>query len=121
VNPSENESKIRQAILEVFPDAVLGSGPADREGRVEVRGGAVSLDRFAEILARTRIRDAARASLLRGMERGTGLRTSVFINKQAALAGRVNFTDEDVILGPITIEISGPGLREKIDEITLHD
>ncbi|HLF06270.1 MAG TPA: hypothetical protein VI893_03720, partial [Thermoplasmata archaeon] len=84
-------------------------------------GTAPTLDRFAEIIAQSRIRDAARAVMVRGIPRDDDSRCRFFINKQAALTGRVNFVAETAVLGAISVELKGAGVRAKIDEMTLHD
>jgi predicted RNA binding protein with dsRBD fold (UPF0201 family) len=120
VNPSEMLDRVRAAVLRIFPSAAMrvDAHPADR---LIIRAEAASLDRFAETIAQARIRDAARAVMIRGMPRGDERRTRFFLNKQAALGGRVNFADEAAILGPIVVEVEGEGLMDKIDEMTLHD
>lgn len=121
VSPSEVGARVRDAVLRIFPGAGLETRPHHPAGWSLVEGEAPSLDRFAEIIAQTRIRDAARAVMLRGARGGDGTRTRFFLSKQAALGGRVNFAEEGVLLGPIIVEVEGEGLTAKIDEITTRD
>lgn len=72
-------------------------------GKVVVDGkDQFSLERFRMILQRDRIRAAARSVLRRGME---GDRIVFFLNKQAAYAGHVSFSEPEgeSPLGPIRV------------------
>jgi hypothetical protein len=121
VNPSEVEGRVREAILKLFPGAQLRSEDDGPSGRLRISGRVASLDHFAETIARSRIRDAARATMLRGTK-GREEGSSLFhLNKQAALDGKVNFVDAAAILGPIVVEIRGPGLMAAIDRLTVHE
>lgn len=97
VFPTEDPGRVRQAVLNIFPNAE-GPGPD---------GGVLSMespdaDMLARKLAEQRIRDAARAALLRSV-RGGGI--GFCLNKQAALSGRVNFTDCGSALGDLEVLI----------------
>jgi len=121
VNPSEAEARVRRGMLRIFPDATLETRPDSPGGRIVIEGVAPTLDRFAEIIAQSRIRDAARAVMVRGIPRDDDTRCRFFINKQAAFVGRLNFVPETAVLGPITVELIGAGVMAKIDEMTVHD
>lgn len=72
-------------------------------GKVVVEGkDQSSLERFRMILQRDRIRAAARSVLRRGIE---GDRIVFFLNKQAAYAGHVSFSqpEGESPLGPIRV------------------
>ncbi|MGQ9583600.1 MAG: RNA-binding domain-containing protein [Thermoplasmatota archaeon] len=109
VRPSEDEGRVRTALLNIFPDLRVV-----REGDTLV-GAGESLSRFSELLRRQRIRDAARRVLHRGMK-GEGL-TVFRLNKQAAFVGKVSFSEGESPLGDITVRLEHPGLRALIDGI----
>ncbi len=98
---------MRQAILNIFPEARLG-------GDHGTAGDAVSLDHFAELLRRQHIRDAAH-DLLTGAVRGD--RMVFYLNKQAAYAGRVSFSAH-APLGDVCVTVVSENLRGLIEELT---
>ncbi len=90
------------------------------ESAVEVRvegNGPASLEKLRQILARDRIRSAARAVLFRRTE---GDRIVAFLNKQVAYAGHVSFCDPvgESPLGPIRLEIDSDDLTRVIEWLT---
>ncbi len=103
---TESAEKVRRAVLNLFPEARLEEGES-------LTGPAGSLDRFAELLQKQRIRDSAREVLL-GALRGRHL---VFhLNKQAAFAGRVSFSAH-APLGDICVTVVSDDLRGLIEEL----
>ncbi len=109
VRPSEDEGRVRTALLNIFPDLRVA-----REGERLV-GKGESLSRFGELIRRQRIRDAARRVLLRGM---TGEGATLFrLNKQAAFVGKVSFSEGESPLGDVTVRIEPHGLRPRIERI----
>jgi uncharacterized protein len=109
VRPSEDSEKVKRAILNLFPDLQF----EDPEGRIS--GTTESWGKFADILRRHRIRDAARGVMMRGM-RGETV-TSFCINKQAAFMGKVSFSESESPLGDIRITFEDPQLQNHIDSI----
>ncbi len=105
--PTEDPSKVRLALLNLFPDLVL-----EREDDRFV-GTTASLARLRELIRNQRIRDSARGQLLAGRFRD---RTRVALNKQAALLGIVNFS-AGAGLGDIEVEIESDELGEVIDDV----
>ncbi|MCD6263590.1 hypothetical protein J7L60_04195 [Candidatus Bathyarchaeota archaeon] len=104
VHPTEDEGKVSRAIKNILGDIDLEKAPL--EGglllKAEVRG-LDSLSHLKKRLERQRIRDAARALLLRSIE---GNRITFGLNRQAAYAGRLSFsTSGESPLGPITVAI----------------
>ena len=79
--------------------------------------GAISLEKFRMVLARDRIRAAARAVLFRQLEED---RIVVFLNKQVAYAGHVSFCEPvgESPLGPIRLEIQSEDPIGVIDWLT---
>ena len=109
VRPSEDEEKVRRAVLNLFPDMLLR-----REGdRLVGTGG--SLARLGDLLRRYRIRDAARGRLIHGKR---GDNCTVFrLNKQAAFMERVSFSDREAPLGDIRVRLEDDDLDRVIDQI----
>lgn len=106
IRPTESARRVRTAVLNLFPEARL-------EEEESLQGPAGSLDRFAELLVRQRIRDSSREVLL-GSVRGRRL---VFrLNKQAAFAGRVSFSAH-APLGDIRVTVVSDDLRGLIQEL----
>lgn len=109
VHPTEDEGKVSRAIKNILGDIDLDTVPLERGLllRAEVEGLEV-LSHLKKRLERQRIRDAARALLLRSIE---GNRISFGLNRQAAYAGRLSFSAPgESPLGPImvVVECSDP-------------
>ncbi|RLI86541.1 MAG: hypothetical protein DRP01_04000 [Archaeoglobales archaeon] len=94
VNPTEDLDKVILSVRNIFPDAEI-----QIEGE-KIRAKAWELKKFRDLLRRQRILDTARTELIRGRCENE---TVVFLNKQAAYVGRLNFADEDAILSPIKV------------------
>jgi predicted RNA binding protein with dsRBD fold (UPF0201 family) len=77
-----------------------------------VVGEVHDLKHFKELLNKQKILDAARSELLKGVKNG---HTVIYLNKQTAVIGKVNFTDEDALLSPIRLELKSDDLRTVID------
>ncbi|WP_457548997.1 AAA family ATPase [Archaeoglobus sp.] len=94
VNPTEDVDKVVQAVKNIFPDAEITI-----EGDT-LKAKAWDLRKFRDLLRRQRILDTARTELLKGKSSNE---TTVFLNKQTAHIGKINFTDENAILSPIRV------------------
>lgn len=105
--PTESLEKIEAALRNLFPDIEI-----EREDEV-IAGTTGRLDRLRELIRNQRIRDTARGQLLAGRR---GPRTTIFLNKQAALAGAVNFAMSSP-LGVIRVEIEDDDLAALIDDV----
>jgi len=104
---TEDKDRIVRAIKSIFPDARI-------EGEDSITAVASSLDMFAELLKRQRIRDAARQVMRRGTH---GQTTSFQLNKQVAAIGKISFSDEEHPLGDIEVTISEAELNSLIDRV----
>jgi len=115
VRPTEDEGKVRQAVLNVFTPEHI---------EVEVRGknkvivakaySLKSLVKLHRLLRAERILDAARSIL----KKNACERSLVFhLNKQAAFQGRLSFTEAygESPLGPITFIIEDVDVENLID------
>ena len=109
VRPSEDEAKVKTALLNLFPEFEVR-----REGEMLV-GTGTSLVRFGQLLKRYRIRDAARGVMMRGLK---SQNLTVFrLSKQAAFMEKVGFADRESPLGEITVRISSPDLQGLLDTL----
>lgn len=106
IRPTESASRVRTAVLNLFPEARLEEGET-------LRGSVGSLDRFAELLGRQRIRDSSREILLGSIR---GRRLVFHLNKQAAFVGRVSFSAH-APLGDIRVTVVSDDLRGLIQEL----
>lgn len=106
--PTEDKSKILDAIIGLFPDFVPEPGDDPIVGR------AHSTDVFAEALKRQRIRSAARKVMRRSIsEDSFGFK----INKQVATTGKISFSEEEHPLGDIAVAISSEDIEALIDQL----
>lgn len=96
VFPTEDEDRVIQSILNIFPDAETQASAG------EVLAQALETDMFAEKLARQRITSAARLILLDSVHDDE---ITFHLGKQAAMAGMVNFSDGKSLLGDLEITI----------------
>lgn len=105
--PTEDRAKVVGAIVNLFPDFVP-------QGDDPVSGTSHSVERFAELLKKQRIRSAARAVMRRGASED-GVRFT--LNKQVAAAGKVSFSEEEHALGDLEVTIITDDADGVIDEI----
>ncbi len=105
--PTEDKEKVVRAIKSIFPDASVQGGEL-------LIAEASSIDMFAELLKRQRIRDAARRVMRRNI---SGSTTTFRLNKQVAAIGKVSFAEEEHPLGDIEVTISSDALESLIDSI----
>lgn len=94
VNPTEDPDKVVQAVKNLFPDADISI-----EGET-LKAKAWDLRKFRDLLRRQRILDTARTELIKGKINNE---TRIYLNKQTAYIGKINFADEDAILSPIVV------------------
>ena len=110
IYPTEDVEKVSNAVLNLFPDA-----------RIEIESDGLeascdNLNYLVQRIAKQKIRDSTRRYLM-GQIKRPGL---VFhINKQAALVGKINFTEGDSVLGDIDVSISTNEPEELIRHMTI--
>lgn len=108
-HPTEVEERVRQAILNIFPDAVIEVMDSGLEAS------ASDLEEFITKIRNQKIRNTARSLLLKSI----GDDCLVFrLNKQAAFAGKINFTEGDSPLGDIEVKIKTDEPDALIDTLT---
>jgi predicted RNA binding protein with dsRBD fold (UPF0201 family) len=115
VNPTEDLEKVKQAV-----ENILGTVSFKVECRtwgqllIANTTGTAGLNTLRNILARERIRAAARKVLLGGMDDNS---VTFYLNKQVAYAGHVSFSQKtaESPLGPISVQISCSNPRELIE------
>lgn len=111
LHASEDPTKVRRALHQLFPDARF------EESRSEVVGRTGSLQPLARLLRKQKILDAARRVLLRSLE-ASGARATFRLHKQAAFAGRVSFATEGPgPLGDVVVTVEGEGLEALFKEM----
>jgi uncharacterized protein len=105
VNPTESEEKVRKAVLGIFGDVPIKVEAAHGGSvlTVDVKG-QNPLGTFRNVLRRDHIRDAARRALMHSLR---GNVFAFFLNKQAAFAGHVSFSEAEAEspLGPIRVTV----------------
>jgi len=117
VFPTEDVARVLRALKNILPESEVQE--AERVGLLKLvarSSDIVSLNRFRDMLAKQRIRLAAKAALLGGIS-SEGVR--IELNKQAAYANRVSFADpDDSPLGTITLRIRSPNPEQVIEWLT---
>lgn len=109
VFPSEDPDKIRAALLNIFPTAVL----EECDGKIF---GPADLEAFSKLIRRQKILDTARNQMQKGT-RGKSGRTIFNLNKQVATVGKVSFVDYRTALGTITVTVESDDLDSLIDRV----
>ncbi|MBI0584821.1 MAG: hypothetical protein ISF22_11440 [Methanomassiliicoccus sp.] len=107
-NPTEDPEKVRQALLNLFPDAEIEESGGRMTARTESGEG------LREAILDQHIRDTARSVMLRGAREG---RTRFTLNKQTAFVGKVSFIDGPVALGGIEVIIEDGDIEGTIEHL----
>ena len=106
VFPSEDPEKVRQAVLNIFPDAVLDIS-GDRISSV-----SAGMEHFGDRIRKQRILDTARSVLMKGRR---GERSFFYLNKQAAFVGKISFVEEKAVLGTIKVTVEAEDITSFIE------
>ena len=119
LNPTEDEAKVRRALLNIFPDAKAEKvTKPDGVEVIRVNGSKMNfLDAFRRLMKQERIRDTARRVFTARTETQ---RIMIYLHKQAAFAGHVSFCAPvgESPQGPITIRIDSATPESVIDYLT---
>jgi hypothetical protein len=112
IYPTESLEKVKMAIENLFSSLEFEVGEKEEERYITaVGGGKECLEKFYRRLREQRILDAARGVMLSSLQ---GNKVSFHLNKQAAYAGYVNFSEESP-LGAIEVEIEAEEIESLID------
>ena len=116
LNPTEDPEKVARAVHNLFPSANLVNEKTDvRHSRLYATMTRLEdLENLKNVLRQEAIRDAARKVLLNSV---SGSSIVVYLNKQAAFAGRASFCEryDESPLGPITLTITSESPEQVID------
>ena len=118
LHPTEDEAKVKRALLNIFPEAKVEKiSKGDEVHIMRLNGSGMNfLSTFRHLIKQDRIRDAARRVI---MARTEGERIEVYLHKQAAFAGHVSFCGPvgESPLGPITVRIDTPSPEQVVDYV----
>jgi len=117
VKPTEDLTKVKQAIENIFVGLNFKETQRNERNLLIAFGeGSSILAKFAHILKREKIRDAARKILYQGT---TGNTITFFLNKQIAYAGHISFCEPagESPLGPIRVQILTENPRRLIERL----
>jgi predicted RNA binding protein with dsRBD fold (UPF0201 family) len=106
--PTEDPEKVRQALLNIFPDGTIELVDEEMILRAE------QMDRFKQTIRSLRILDSTRNAMRHGI---SGNSTSFSLNKQAAYAGKVSQAEGAPPLGNINVWIEADDIEKAIDVI----
>ena len=116
LNPTEDSDKASRAVHNLFPNASLHEIRTDeRHAKLEATMSSLQdLENLKTVLRQEAIRDAARKILLQSV---SGSTIVVYLNKQAAFAGKASFCEryDESPLGPITLTITTENPVELVD------
>lgn len=118
VNPTEDLEKVKQAVENIFGTLTF-KVKSRTWGQLLIAktAGTESLNKLYNILARERIRAAARKVLRSGMDENS---VTFYLNKQVAYAGHISFSQKtaESPLGPITVQIRCSNPRKLVEWLT---
>jgi uncharacterized protein len=105
IYPTENEENVKRAVTNFLDNAAITITPGAKGSTLKATAnGQESLVKLRNMLANDRIRDAARKFFFKSIR---GNMISFYLNKQAAFAGHISFSEQtaESPLGPIKISI----------------
>lgn len=113
VNPSEDPEKIIQAISNIFPDSEISN---ENFSILATSGSLSSLEKIVESVHSRHSQKAYRKHLQRNLD---GNSTWIYLNKQAASAGKAAICEEaeESPLGPIKVVLISSQIDRIIDWI----
>ncbi len=107
IYPSEDPSKVRDAVLKLFPSIEIG----ESDGAIK---GVANLDNFSKLIRKQEILDSTRMMMHKGMHNHEIV---LHLNKQVATVGKVSFAEPSSILGTIKVSIIDEDPENVIDYI----
>ncbi|HDM26960.1 MAG TPA: hypothetical protein ENG27_01435 [Candidatus Bathyarchaeota archaeon] len=105
INPTEDPEKVRTAVENILPNAQYELKPRNHGQTLIAKAwGREALIKLKTLFRTERIRTAAKAQLMRGIE---GKTLTFYLNKQAAYMNRISFSQPtaESPLGPIKLKI----------------
>jgi len=107
VCPSEDQEKVRDAVLNIFPDASLERTDRGFEGKA-------GTDCFCNLVRKQKILDSTRSMMFKGIRGGS---ITIHLNKQVAVVGKISFTEPRTILGTLAVTFETDDPESTIDKI----
>ncbi len=118
LNNTENKDKVERAIKNIFPTAevILINKNEEKFLEAELKN-LEDLQKFKTLLKIRRIRAAARAIFLKGIDKK---KIVFYLNKQVASIGQASFSEpiKESPLGPIKVTIESDDPYKVIDWLT---
>src|SRR3990170_6296165 len=116
LNPTEDPDKVLRAVRNLFPSCAPVAVRVD-ERHAKLEGSMTrleDLDNLKSLLRQEAIRDAARRLLFSHI---SGSSIVVYLNKQAAFAGKASFCEgyDESPLGPVTLTITAENPEQLVD------
>lgn len=110
INPSESSSKVKQAVLNIFPNMETEVTNYSIKAITE---SVSDLDRIHEVIKRRQSQKTYRRHLLKNQFKNT---TWFYLNKQAAFAKKIALCEEaeESPLGPIKVVLTSKNIEEVI-------
>jgi len=119
VHPTEDEAKVERALHNIFPsERIQKVETSGTEVVLRINGREIDfLSTLRNLIKQEAIRSASRSILT---SRTRGQRIRIYLNKQAAFAGRVSFCgpEGESPNGPISIEIDASAPESVIEYLT---
>ncbi len=115
INPTEDLEKVEKAVVHIFESRSAKIKPTYNGSKLHAEfEGLEALVKFRNLLSLDRIRAAARKVFLGGLRDS---KVRFFLNKQAAFAGHVSFSEKNAesSLGPIKVTIECKDPKPLID------
>lgn len=109
VKKTESIDKVKEAIINIFPDAILEV----KDGLI--LGKAEKMDLFKKMLEMQRIRDTSKA-LLKKLAKEKEI--SFTLNKEAAYVGKINFLTVEHPMGGIEVIVKADDIIGFIEWLT---
>ncbi|MDR2698812.1 MAG: hypothetical protein LBB30_03970 [Candidatus Methanoplasma sp.] len=107
VCPSEDPEKVRDAVLNIFPNTSLERTDRGFEGEA-------GTDRFCDLVRKQKILDSTRSMMFKGIR---GRTITIHLNKQVAVVGKISFTEPRTILGTLAVTFDSDEPEALIDKI----